>query len=268
MKCQYCGKEYVKNEAEGLEYLPEFIRQHIEYIPACDCLEKKRLEELEEEKRRQEAESIRNRVKRYRDISVMDSRFLKSNFEGADMSGEYMKLALRYAKSFMKKRMDIGIIFYGGVGTGKTFASGCIANYLMSRGKSVLVINLGLYLLKITKEWGEAESELLKVVESCDLLIIDDFGMEKSLEDKNSAWRGEKIYNLIDSRYRCEKPLIITTNLEFSKDESRCEIAKKFSMGGKNRIRDRIVEMCYPVEVKGKSRREIDEKRFFKLLEI
>lgn len=44
--------------------------------------------------------------------------------------------------------MDIGIIFYGGVGTGKTFASGCIANYLMSRGKSVLVINLGLYLLK------------------------------------------------------------------------------------------------------------------------
>ena len=245
MKCQYCGKEYVKNEAEGLEYLPEFIRQHIEYIPACDCLEKKRLEEMEEEKRRQEAESIRNRVKRYRDISVMDSRFLKSNFEGADMSGEYMKLALRYAKSFMKKRMDIGIIFYGGVGTGKTFASGCIANYLMSRGKSVLVINLGLYLLKITKEWGEAESELLKVVESCDLLIIDDFGMEKSLEDKNSAWRGEN-----------------------SKDESRCEIAKKFSMGGKNRIRDRIVEMCYPVEVKGKSRREIDEKKFFKLLEI
>ena len=53
MKCQYCGKEYVKNEAEGLEYLPEFIRQHIEYIPACDCLEKKRLEEMEEEKRRQ-----------------------------------------------------------------------------------------------------------------------------------------------------------------------------------------------------------------------
>lgn len=92
-----------KNEAEGLEYLPEFIRQHIEYIPACDCLEKKRLEEMEEEKRRQEAESIRNRVKRYRDISVMDSRFLKSNFEGADMSGEYMKLALRYAKSFMKR---------------------------------------------------------------------------------------------------------------------------------------------------------------------
>ena len=266
MKCQYCGKEYVKNEAEGLEYLPEFIRQHIEYIPACDCLEKKRLEEMEEEKRRQEAESIRNRIKRYRDISVMDSRFLKSNFEGADMSGEYMKLALRYAKSFMKKRMDIGIIFYGGVGTGKTFASGCIANYLMSRGKSVFVINLGLYLLKLTKEWGQGEMELLKIVENCDLLIIDDFGVEKSLEDKNASWRAEKIYNLIDSRYRCGKPLIISTNLEFDEDEDRCEIARRFSAKGKNRIRDRIVEMCYPIKVEGKSRRKVNKQRFYELL--
>ena len=266
MKCQYCGKEYVKNEAEGLEYLPEFIRQHIEYIPACDCLEKKRLEEMEEEKRRQEAESIRNRVKKYRDISVMDSRFLKSSFEGADMSGEYMKLALRYAKSFMKKRMDIGIIFYGGVGVGKTFATACIANYLMSRGKSVFVINLGLYLLKLTKEWGQGEMELLKIVENCDLLIIDDFGVEKSLEDKNASWRAEKIYNLIDSRYRCGKPLIISTNLEFDEDENRCEIARRFSAKGKNRIRDRIVEMCYPIKVEGKSRRKVNKQRFYELL--
>ena len=268
MKCQYCGKEYVKNESEGIEYLPEFIRKHIEYIPACDCLEKMKEKEREEEIRKQQAESIKNRVKKYRDISVVDSKFLKSTFEIADMSEKYMKVALRYAKSFMEKKMDIGIIFYGGVGVGKTFATACIANYLMNRGKSVFVINLVLYLLKLTKEWGQGEMELLKIVENCDLLIIDDFGVEKSLEDKNASWRAEKIYNLIDSRYRCEKPLIITTNLEFSKDESRCEIAKKFSMGGKNRIRDRIVEMCYPVEVKGKSRREIDEKKFFKLLEI
>ena len=78
----------------------------------------------------------------------MDSKFLKSTFEIADMSEKYMKVALRYAKSFMEKKMDIGIIFYGGVGVGKTFATACIANYLMSRGKSVFVINLGLYLLQ------------------------------------------------------------------------------------------------------------------------
>lgn len=266
MKCQYCGKEYVKNESEGIEYLPEFIRKHIEYIPACDCLEKMKEREREEEIRKQQAESIKNRVKKYRDISVVDSKFLKSTFEITDMSEKYMKVALRYAKSFMEKKMDIGIIFYGGVGVGKTFATACIANYLMNRGKSVFVINLGLYLLKLTKEWGQGEMELLKIVENCDLLIIDDFGVEKSLEDKNASWRAEKIYNLIDSRYRCGKPLIISTNLEFDEDENRCEIARRFSAKGKNRIRDRIVEMCYPIKVEGKSRRKVNKQRFYELL--
>ncbi len=197
---------------------------------------------------------------------VVDSKFLKSTFEIADMSEKYMKVALRYAKSFMEKKMDIGIIFYGGVGVGKTFATACIANYLMNRGKSVFVINLGLYLLKLTKEWGQGEMELLKIVENSDLLIIDDFGVEKSLEDKNASWRAEKIYNLIDSRYRCGKPLIISTNLEFDEDENRCEIARRFSAKGKNRIRDRIVEMCYPIKVEGKSRRKVNKQRFYELL--
>lgn len=108
--------------------------------------------------------------------------------------------------------------------------------------------------------------ELLKIVENCDLLIIDDFGVEKSLEDKNASWRAEKIYNLIDSRYRCGKPLIISTNLEFDEDENRCEIARRFSAKGKNRIRDRIVEMCYPIKVEGKSRRKVNKQRFYELL--
>ena len=265
MKCKYCGKEYVKNEAEGLEFLPEFLRKYVEYIPACDCLEKVKEQELEEMRRKQEEECIRNRVKKFKDISVMDKKFFKSTFEVADMEERYMKLAFRYAKSFLKKEMKSGILFYGGVGTGKTFASSCIANYLMKKGKSVLLINLGLYFNKLSKEWGEAETKILQEVEKCDLLIIDDFGVEKSLED--SSWRGEKVYNLIDTRYRCEKPLIITTNLEFDEVEEKCEIGKKFSMGGKNRIRDRIVDMCYPVKVEGKSRRGIDEKEFFKEIE-
>lgn len=266
MKCKYCGKEYIKNEANGIEYLPEFIRKHIEYIPDCNCLEKIKEKEKQEEIRKQETESIKNKVKKYKDISVIDKKFLKSSFEVADMSQRHMQASLRYAKRFMEKELDVGILFYGDVGTGKTFATACIANYLMNRGKNVLVINLGLYLLKLTREWGEAENKILNVVENCDLLIIDDFGVEKSIESKSRSWRAEKIYNLIDTRYRSEKPLIISTNLEFDKDENRCEIAKKFSVEGKNRIRDRIVEMCYPLKVEGKSRREFNQRRFYELL--
>ncbi len=40
------------------------------------------------------------------------------------------------------------------------------------------------------------------------LLIIDDFGMERA---QNTGL--EQVYNVIDSRYRSRKPLIVTTNL-------------------------------------------------------
>ncbi len=40
------------------------------------------------------------------------------------------------------------------------------------------------------------------------LLILDDFGMERGTE-----YGLEQVYNVIDSRYRSGRPLIVTTNL-------------------------------------------------------
>ena len=156
-------------------------------------------------------------------------------------------------------------MFYGGVGTGKTFATACIANYLMERGKTVLVMNLGLYFNKLT-EWGDTEKIVLKQAEDCDLLIIDDFGAEKGLDKSQTGWRGEKIYNLIDARYRSNKPLILSTNLIFDRDEKICELTKRFSVHGQNRIRDRITDMCFPVKVAGKSKRGMTQEAFIEFI--
>ena len=96
--------------------------------------------------------------------------------------------------------------------------------------------------------------------------MIDDFGGEKGLDKNQTGWRGEKIYNLIDARYRSEKPLIISTNLNFSEDEEKCEISEKFSSHGQNRIRDRIIDMCFPVQVTGKSKRGMTKQKFFEFM--
>ena len=96
--------------------------------------------------------------------------------------------------------------------------------------------------------------------------MIDDFGGEKGLDRNNTGWRAEKIYNLIDTRYRSEKPLIISTNLNFNEDEEKCEISEKFSTQGQNRIRDRIIDMCFPVQVMGKSRRGMTKQKFFEFI--
>ena len=39
MKCQFCGKDYIKNKNKYFEILPERIKKNLEYIPTCNCLE-------------------------------------------------------------------------------------------------------------------------------------------------------------------------------------------------------------------------------------
>ena len=100
------------------------------------------------------------------------------------------------------------------------------------------------------------EVEVLKKAAECDLLIIDDFGAEKI-----SDWVLEKVFLLIDTRYKSEKPIIISTNLEYIKDKD-CDISKLFG----KRIKDRINEMCYGLCYRGKSRRKAADDKFKELI--
>ena len=112
------------------------------------------------------------------------------------------------------------------------------------------------------ERWSEAEEDILNHVESVDLLVIDDFGVENM-----TSWTYEKIFNLIDKRYRTGKACIITTNLNYSKDTTENELAIKFKDEfGNNRISDRINEMCYPMLIEGESRRKPDKNRFMEFL--
>ena len=54
----------------------------------------------------------------------------------------------------------------------------------------------------------QGRNEYISRLCSFPLLIIDDFGMERGTE-----YGLEQVYNVIDSRYRSNKPLIVTTNL-------------------------------------------------------
>ena len=50
----------------------------------------------------------------------------------------------------------------------------------------------------------------------------------------------EQVFNVIDSRYRSRKPLIVTTNLTLSELQHPKDTAH-------SRIYDRVLEMCPPV---------------------
>ncbi len=67
------------------------------------------------------------------------------------------------------------------------------------------------------------------------LLILDDFGMERGTE-----YGLEQIYNVVDSRYRSGKPLIVTTNLSLDELQHPQDTPHA-------RIYDRLLEMCAPI---------------------
>ena len=66
----------------------------------------------------------------------------------------------------------------------------------------------------------------------------------------------DTVFSIIDSRYRSGLPFIITTNLS-------AEEIKKNGDIGYSRIYDRILERCFPIEVKGESRRRQNLKNNF-----
>ena len=220
----------------------------------CECRKKaiEREEQLERERKEMEA------VAALKKQSLMDDRLADANFENfqqTKQNSRHLRLCRRYAECFnemMEKNQ--GLLFYGGVGTGKTYAAACIANYLLSRRRSVVMTSF-VKLLESMMNFKEDDSVLISRLNRAKLLIIDDLGAERSTD-----FALEKVYNIVDSRYRAKLPVILTTNL--SMDELMQATDIRYT-----RIYDRIFEMCYPLEFVGRSWRKTEANRRFKEFE-
>ena len=213
----------------------------------CDC----EFSALEEKKRRQEHEEEIRRIQRLKDASMMDNKYQKASFSSYMVRNENRK-AFQIAKAYVRDfrtmvndghpktgEKNIGLVFYGKVGTGKSYTAACIANALMDMKVSVIMTSFVKILQDI--QGCEDEAEYIGILNGCSLLIVDDFGAER-----NTDYALEKVYNVIDGRARVDKPMILTTNLSFDEMMRNPDIRYR-------RIYDRIFETCIPVEISGNS---------------
>jgi len=220
----------------------------------CCCRVEADKREKEESKRRE----LRRRLERFKAYSLMDSRFEQSNFENwkhrADNHNDYVfgtKYCENWDAMFANNR---GLLLYGKAGNGKTYLSFAIANALYRQGKAVMAISISKLLAIIKDSFDKhgqlGETDVLNTVRDATLLVLDDLGVEYK-----TAWAYEKLYAIIDTRYRAAKPTIITTN--FSLDTLRENLAtvdlKTRTTDPSERIFSRIAEMCAFYEVKGAS---------------
>ncbi len=121
-----------------------------------------------------------------------------------------------YAKHFTPHSPSI--LMTGATGLGKTHLSLAIAREVIEKGYGVVYGSAQNLMLQLERErFGRAETtESERQMQDCDLLILDDLGVEFMTQFVSST-----IYNLINTRLMAERPTIISTNLSISELETR-----------------------------------------------
>lgn len=241
--CGHCGEprqEFIKLP-DPIPGAPNRVRKlKVAVICRCDR------EAEEKERKKEEGKKNLERIKALRNSSLMVGIAKTWTFEKDDgqHNAENLRRCRNYAKKFdsMIERNQ-GLLLYGSEGTGKSFAAACIANYLLDRMVPVIMTST-VKLISQIQSGSYEEEQLIQRMSGVKLLVLDDFGAERRNE-----YAAERVYNIIDSRYRQQLPMILTTNLNLNDMKAETDMTYR-------RIYDRIFEVCYPLQFAGPSRRK------------
>lgn len=236
----YCGQCNTRKEREII-----WFDGKPKKLPVmCKC----RAEEERLKKEQMQKEEEMRSIQRAKVSSMMDDTFRTAcfaNYQIRNGNERHLKVAKKYCIEFSKMyERNQGLLFWGTVGTGKSYTAACIANYLLEANTSVVMTSFVRILQEMQGFDREREETFTNKLNSVKLLIIDDLGAERSTD-----YALEKVYGIIDNRYRAKKPLILTTNLTLRQMQEATDIRYA-------RIYDRIFEMCYPMEFSGVSWRK------------
>jgi DNA replication protein DnaC len=167
----------------------------------------------------------------------------------------------KYVEKFDEmKKNGLGLLFYGDVGTGKTFYEYCIANELIDRGYSVTVTSLIKIIQEAQKFEEDFDEKMSKYLEN-DLLIIDDIGTER-----DTGFANEYVYKFIDLCYASNIPILASTNKTLDEIQGEIDSDKETTQ---KRIYDRLLEKCFPVKLNKVKRRVVNsEENRKKMAEI
>ena len=232
----YCGKCHTKKQTR-IELFGQIKNPYC----LCQC----EVERREKEKQEIERQQRLMRIEDMRRAGFSEKEMRGWTFANDDKQNPKISaIAKNYVDNFetMKERKK-GLLFFGSVGTGKSFHAAEIVNALIDKGYPCLMTNFS-RLVNTIQGMYDGKQQYIDGLNKFDLLVIDDLAAERDTEYMN-----EIVFNIIDCRYRAGLPLIVTTNL--TADE-----LKKPNNIGKERTYSRLMEMTIPVEVKGIDRRK------------
>lgn len=169
-------------------------------------------------------------------LSNLEEKIKTQNFDTFDINifsdKEEMQRICDIAKGYCKYLPNIkkNLLFSGKQGTGKTFLSSCIAKSFLDDKKSVLYLTAQkLCNIFDDKRFNKALSydvnDYYNFILECDLLIIDDLGVEFL-----GATSQPMLFDTLETRISKGKRNVISTNLSMD------ELTKKYSLRFSSRI--------------------------------
>ena len=142
-------------------------------------------------------------------------------YQGEDL--RLFEAAVSASQKFVQnfKQGYHNLFFYGTVGTGKSFLSGCIANELIQGGYSVIYFSaLNLFEQLAFYNFDSREKAALhqfyEDIYGCDLLVIDDLGTETT-----NAFINSQLFACLNERHLKRNATIISTNLNLGELQER-----------------------------------------------
>lgn len=219
----------------------------------CDCETRANIKDVEAHMERKH----KLRIRTNRNIGIPGKLFDKTfeNFEVSESNRKNYQICRKYCDKFAEMKADnIGLRLCGSNGTGKTHMAAAMANRLIEGGWKVYMRTMDELIAEIMKSYDK--NETVSDICSYDLLIIDEFGQERSTETVQ-----QYVQDIINTRVINGRPFIITTNI-ITPNENEMNMCDR-------RIYSRFNETLMTVPFEGKDMRaEIHNKKLERFKEI
>lgn len=223
----------------------EFFGNKMLFRTSCKC---DRDREAREKERQKQLEI--ERLKSICFTSIIQWSYTFENYQGEE--NQSLIIAKNFVKDYEQmKKENIGLLFYGSVGSGKTYLACSIANTLIEQYQvGVKIRNFAQIINELQKGGFDLDKNAyIESLVNTSVLILDDLGIER-----DTSYAKEQVYNIVNNRYLKQKPTIFTTNLSYD-TILNCTESVEYQ-----RIYSRIVEMCIPVMVVGEDFRKAIQK--------
>ena len=219
----------------------------------CACYQQERLQNI------LERSGMNAAMQQFTFETFSTDGYIKKTNENDDVSDD-MQSKVNWCKQFANRIVqgtcNDCLFLRGDVGRGKTHLSSAIANVVLQGGKTV-IYKRAADLFDMMRQYKFEENkqrweEVLEQLVTCDLLVIDDLGAERTTD-----FATEQLVLLLEERNYRNKPWVINSNLKLS------QIQTHYS----TRVSERIMERAtiYNLERKNSYRMDLAKQRMEEL---